>query len=401
MDSKIFKLIKEEEKRQQDGLSLIASENIVSADVLAAIGSVLTNKYSEGYPGKRYYGGNKIIDEVETLAILRAKKLFGAEHANVQPHSGSTANAAAYLALMNPGDTFLALDLKAGGHLTHGAAVNFSGKWFKPVWYGLDSKTEMIDYEAVRVLAKQHKPKVIVAGFTAYPRIIDFKKFREIADEAGAYLMVDMSHFAGLVAAGVYPNPVPFADVVTSTTHKTLRGPRGAFILCKATLASKIDKAVFPGMQGGPLDHVIAAKAVAFVEAMTPNFKKYGAQVVKNAKALAETFTKAGFELVSGGTDSHLILVKLNNVFGQEAEALLEVAGLYVNKNLIPNDMRPSLDPSGLRLGTASVTTRGMKEKEMKLLGELIINVLQKKLAPEDAKKEVLKLARKFLITNF
>lgn len=398
MDSLIRNLIKREEKRQNEGLSLIASENIASDDVRRATGSVLTNKYSEGYPGKRYYGGNKIIDEIETLAIERAKKLFGAEHANVQPHSGSTANAAAYLALMNPGDTFLALDLKAGGHLTHGATVNFSGKWFKPVWYGLDPKTEMIDYDAVRALAKQHQPKVIVAGFTAYPRVIDFKKFREIADEVGAYLMVDMSHFAGLVAAEVYPNPVPFADMVTSTVHKTLRGPRGAFILCKATIASKIDKAVFPGMQGGPLDHAIAAKAVAFAEAMQPSFKKYGAQVVKNARVLAETFIKAGFELVSSGTDSHLILVKLKDVFGQEAENLLETAGIYVNKNLIPNDIRTSLDPSGLRLGTASVTTRGMKEKEMILIGNLIINIISKKMTPTEVKKQITQLTKKFPI---
>lgn len=401
MDKKINHFIKLEEQRQQNGLSLIASENIVSADVLAATGSVLTNKYSEGYPGKRYYGGNEIVDEIETLAIERAKKLFGAEHANVQPHSGSTANAAAYLALMNPGDTFLAMNLKAGGHLTHGATVNFSGKWFKPVWYGLNPKTEMIDYDEVQTLAREHKPKVILAGFTAYPRVIDFQKFREIADEVGAYLMVDMSHFAGLVAAGVYPNPTTFADVVTSTMHKTLRGPRGAFILCKAMLATKIDKAVFPGMQGGPLDHVIAAKAVAFSEAMSPSFKKYGAQVLKNAKVLAEIFTKAGFDLVSGGTDSHLILVKLKDVFGQEAETLLEAAGIYVNKNLIPNDARPSLDPSGLRLGTASVTTRGMKEKEISALGKIMINVLQKKIKPQEAKEEILKLAREFPITNF
>lgn len=397
-DKKIEQLIKREEKRQQAGLSLIASENIASRDVLTAAGSVLTNKYSEGYPGKRYYGGNKIVDEIETLAIEQVKKLFGAEHANVQPHSGSTANAAAYLALMNPGDTFLAMSLSSGGHLTHGAAVNFSGKWFKPVWYGLDPKTEMIDYAEVRLLAEREKPKVIVAGYTAYPRLIDFKKFREIADSVGAYLMIDMSHFAGLVAAGVYPNPVPYADVVTSTTHKTLRGPRGAFILCKTNLAKQIDKAVFPGMQGGPLDHIIAAKAVCFSEAMKPNFKKYGAQVIKNAKVLGETFTKAEFNLVSGGTDSHLILVKLKDVFGQEAEALLEESGIYVNKNLIPNDSRSSLDPSGLRLGTASVTTRGMKEKEMILIGNLICKILSKKMPLVGAKKQITQLAEKFPI---
>lgn len=373
-DKEIYDLINKELKRQQDGIELIASENIVSKAVMEAMGSYLTNKYAEGYPGKRYYGGCHVVDEIEQIAIDRAKELFGAEHANVQPHSGSQANMAVYFSVLEPGDTVLGMDLSHGGHLTHGSPVNFSGRLFNFVSYGVDKETEMIDYDNVRKIALEAKPKLIVAGASAYSRIIDFPKLREIADEVGALLMVDMAHIAGLVAAGVHPSPVPYADFVTSTTHKTLRGPRGGLILCKEKYAKLIDKNIFPGMQGGPLMHIIAAKAVCFKEALEPSFKEYGAQVVKNCKRLAEELIKRDFKIVSGGTDNHVFLVDLHNkeVTGKETENLLDRVGITLNKNTVPNETRSPFVTSGVRIGTAAVTTRGFKEEDMVVIAEII-----------------------------
>ena len=373
-DKEIYDLINKELKRQQDGIELIASENIVSKAVMEAMGSYLTNKYAEGYPGTRYYGGCHVVDEIEQIAIDRAKELFGAEHANVQPHSGSQANMAVYFSVLEPGDTVLGMDLSHGGHLTHGSPVNFSGRLFNFVSYGVDKETEMIDYDNVRKIALEAKPKLIVAGASAYSRIIDFPKLREIADEVGALLMVDMAHIAGLVAAGVHPSPVPYADFVTSTTHKTLRGPRGGLILCKEKYAKLIDKNIFPGMQGGPLMHIIAAKAVCFKEALEPSFKEYGAQVVKNCKRLAEELIKRDFKIVSGGTDNHVFLVDLHNkeVTGKETENLLDRVGITLNKNTVPNETRSPFVTSGVRIGTAAVTTRGFKEEDMVVIAEII-----------------------------
>lgn len=390
IDPEIAETIDKELGRQQNKLEMIASENFTSRAVLEACGSVLTNKYAEGYPGKRYYGGCEYVDIVETLAIERAKKLFGADHANVQPHSGSQANFAAYVAFIKPGDTVMGLNLSHGGHLTHGSPVNVSGMYFKFVSYGVKQDTETIDYDALRVAAKEHNPKLIVTGATAYPRVIDFAKFREVCDEVGAVLMVDMAHIAGLVATGLHPSPVPVSEVVTSTTHKTLRGPRSGFILCKSQFAQPVDKAVFPGTQGGPLEHIIAAKAVAFKEAMTPEFKKYQEQTMKNAKALAEGLISAGFRLVSGGTDTHLVLVDLRpkKITGKAAEKIMDDIGITTNKNTIPFDPEKPFVTSGIRLGTPALTTRGMKEKEMQVIANLIGSVLSH---PEDEaiKKEV------------
>ena len=373
-DNAIYELMEKELKRQQKGIELIASENIASEAVMEAMGSYLTNKYAEGYPGKRYYGGCHVVDEIEDIARDRAKELFGAEHANVQPHSGSQANMAVYFAALKPGDTVLGMDLSNGGHLTHGASVNFSGKLFNFVSYGLNKETEMIDYDVVRQLALEHKPKLIVAGASAYPRVIDFKKFKDICDEVNALFMVDMAHIAGLVAAGVHPSPVPYADFVTSTTHKTLRGPRGGLILCKEKYAKDIDKNIFPGIQGGPLMHIIASKAVCFKEALDPSFKEYMTQVVKNCEVLGAELVKRGFKLVSGGTDNHLILVDLNNkdITGKEAENLLDSIGITLNKNTVPNETRSPFVTSGVRIGTPAVTTRGFKEEDMKVVAEII-----------------------------
>ena len=380
VDPAIAALIRRETERQEHGLELIASENFVSIAVLEAMGSPLTNKYAEGLPKKRYYGGCEVVDEVEQLAIDRAKRLFGAEHANVQPHAGAQANMAAYFAVMKPGETLLGLALPHGGHLTHGASVNFSGMWFRAVQYGVREETGRIDYEQLRVLARAERPKVIVAGGSAYARIVDFPAMRSIADEVGAVLVVDMAHFAGLVAGGVYPNPVPHAQLVTTTTHKTLRGPRGGLVLCTAEYAKALDKQVFPGLQGGPLEHVIAAKAVALHEAMQPEFKVYAAQVVKNARVLAEALSARGFAIVSGGTDSHLFLVdlRLKGLTGKEAEQLLDRAGITVNKNTIPGDPQSPFVTSGIRLGTSALTTRGFGEAEMEKVATLIDTVLTK-----------------------
>ena len=374
-DDTIFQLIEREARRQAEGLELIASENFTSAQVREAVGSVLTNKYAEGYPGHRYYGGCEVVDQVETLAIERAKTLFGAAWANVQPHSGSQANMAVYFTLMKPGDTLLGMDLAAGGHLTHGSRVNFSGKLYDVVSYGVDRETETIDYDEVERLAREHRPKVIVAGASAYPRVIHFDRFREIADAVGAYLVVDMAHFAGLVAAGLHPNPVPYADVVTSTTHKTLRGPRGGLILSRdAKLGKKIDKTIFPGIQGGPLEHVIAGKAVAFFEALQPQFKTYSAKVVESSARLAAELAKRGYRIVSGGTDNHLFLVDLRpaGLTGAEAEDRLGRAGITVNKNGIPFDPQPPRVTSGIRAGTAAITTRGFEPAEMTQVAEFM-----------------------------
>ena len=379
-DPEILQVIKDETRRQNKKLELIASENFVSCAVLEALGSQLTNKYAEGYPGRRYYGGCEFVDVAENLAIERAKKLFGADHANVQPHSGSQANQAVYFACLKPGDTILGMDLSAGGHLTHGSPVNQSGAWFKVIHYGVRKEDERIDYDQVRDLALKHRPKLIIAGASAYPRIIDFRIFREIADEAGALLMVDMAHIAGLVAAGVHPSPVPYADFVTTTTHKTLRGPRGGMILTTEEHAKAIDKAVFPGMQGGPLMHVIAAKAVSFKEALQPEFKTYQRQIVENAKTLGETLQGHGFPLVSGGTDNHLLLVKVKEkgFTGKEAEELLDSVGITVNKNSIPFETESPFVTSGIRMGTAALTTRGMGAAEMRLIGNLIAQTLER-----------------------
>ncbi|HID80023.1 MAG TPA: serine hydroxymethyltransferase, partial [Aquificales bacterium] len=378
VDKEIFSAIVKEIDRQHYSLEMIASENFTTYEIMEAAGTPLTNKYAEGYPGKRYYGGCEFVDIVENLAIERAKKLFGAEHANVQPHSGSSANFAVYFALAKCGDTLLGMDLAQGGHLTHGAKVSVSGKWFNAISYGLNTREE-IDYDQVYKLAKEHKPKIIVAGASAYPRVIDWAKFKEIAEEVGAYLMVDMAHYAGLIAGGVYPNPVPYADVVTSTTHKTLRGPRSGFILSKAELAKKIDKAVFPGVQGGPLMHIIAAKAIAFKEAMSEEFKAYAKRVVENARALADELLKLGYKLVTGGTDSHMVLIDLRpqGLTGKQVEEALEKAGITVNKNAVPNDPLPPTKTSGIRLGTSALTTRGLKEDDMRQIARWIDRVIK------------------------
>jgi glycine hydroxymethyltransferase len=377
-DPEIAAAIAGEIERQRNTLELIASENFTSPAVLQAVGSVMTNKYAEGYPGKRYYGGCTYVDQAESLARSRAKELFGADHANVQPHSGSQANMAAYFALMNHGDTMLGLSLTCGGHLTHGHPVNFSGRFFHVVQYGVRKDTETVDFDELRNLAAREKPKVIVVGASAYPRVMEFPKFREIADECGAKLIVDMAHIAGLIAAGIHPNPVPYAEVITSTTHKTLRGPRSGLILCRNDYKKDIDKTNFPGMQGGPMMHVIAAKAVCFKEAMMPQFKEYQKQIVANAKALADALGKLGFRLVSGGTDTHLMLVDASakGLTGKQAEEALERAGITVNKNTIPFDTQSPFVTSGIRIGTPAVTTRGMKEAEMRRIGEFIAKVL-------------------------
>ena len=394
-DEAVFQLIALEEKRQREGLELIASENFVSKQVREAVGSVLTNKYAEGYPGARYYGGCEIVDQVESLAIERAKALFGAAWANVQPHSGSQANMAVYMALMEPGDTLMGMDLAAGGHLTHGAKVNFSGKLYKVVSYGVNPETERIDLEEVRRLALEHRPKVIVAGASAYPRLWDFQAFRQIAEEVGAFLVVDMAHFAGLVAAGLHPNPVPHAHVVTSTTHKTLRGPRGGLILSQdPELGKKIDKLIFPGIQGGPLEHVIAGKAVAFFEALQPEFQEYSRLVVENAKRLAAELAERGYRIVTGGTDNHLMLVDLRpkGLTGKEAEERLDRVGITVNKNAIPFDPKPPRVTSGIRIGTPAITTRGFTPEEMPLIADLIDRALTQ--GPSEAlREEVRRLA--------
>ncbi len=373
-DPEVGAAMDSELERQQGNIELIASENIVSEAVMAAMGTVLTNKYAEGYPGKRYYGGCEKVDIVEDIARDRAKKLFGAEHANVQPHSGAQANTAVYFSFLKPGDTIMGMNLAHGGHLTHGSPVNMSGSYFNIVPYGVDDVTHRIDYDQVEALAKQHKPKLIVAGASAYPRFIDFEKFAQIAHSVGALLMVDMAHIAGLVAAGLHPSPVPYADIVTTTTHKTLRGPRGGMILCKEEYAKAIDKAIFPGTQGGPLMHIIAAKAVCFGEALKPEFKDYQTQVVKNANALAEGLVEKGFDLVSGGTDNHLMLVDLRkfNITGKELEKKLDEVRITANKNAIPNDPQTPFITSGVRLGSPAVTSRGFKEEDMKLVAELI-----------------------------
>ena len=373
-DSEVYSAIMQEIGRQRNKIELIASENMVSEAVLEAAGSPLTNKYAEGYPGKRYYGGCEYVDIVEQLAIDRAKQLFGAEHVNVQPHSGAQANTAVYFAILEPGDTILGLDLSHGGHLTHGMKINVSGRTYHSEFYQVDEKTQMLDYDAIRAKALECKPKVIVAGASAYPRIIDFKKFREIADEVGAYLFVDMAHIAGLVAAGLHPNPVPYADFVTTTTHKTLRGPRGGIIMCKEEYAKKINSAVFPGQQGGPLMHIIAAKAVAFKEALSPEFRAYAEQIVKNAKAMSEALLARGVNLVSGGTDNHLMLVDLRpfNITGKELERRLDEVYITVNKNAIHNDPEKPFVTSGIRIGTPAVTTRGLGIEEMEKIAEYI-----------------------------
>lgn len=374
-DEEVGQAIKDEYVRQNRNIELIASENIVSPTVLYAMGSVLTNKYAEGYPSKRYYGGCENVDVVENIAIERVKKLFGCEYANVQPHSGAQANMAVFFAMLNPGDTYMGMSLDAGGHLSHGSPVNFSGKYFNCVPYGVD-KNGYIDYDNILELAKQHKPKLIIAGASAYPRIIDFKKFREIADEVGTYLMVDMAHIAGLVAAGLHPSPFPYADVVTTTTHKTLRGPRGGVILSNNEINEKFNfnKAIFPGTQGGPLEHVIAGKAVAFKEALDPSFKEYQTQIVKNCKALAETLRNKGFNMVTGGTDNHLLLLDLTNfdITGKELQARCDNVYITLNKNAIPNDPRSPFVTSGVRIGTAAITSRGMKEEDMEIIADLI-----------------------------
>jgi len=380
-DDELFQAMEEERRRQEDHIELIASENYTSPRVMEAQGSQLTNKYAEGYPGKRYYGGCEFVDKAEQLAINRAKELFGADYANVQPHSGSQANMAVFMALVQPGDTILGLALSDGGHLTHGAKPNFSGKIYNAVQYHLDPKTGLVDYDEVRRLALEHRPKMIVAGFSAYSRVMDWARFREIADEVGAYLFVDIAHVAGLIAAGLYPNPMPYADVVTSTTHKSLRGPRGGLILCKSNpdLEKKLDSNIFPGIQGGPLMHVIAAKAVAFKEAMQPEFRTYQQQVIKNAKAMAEVFMNRGFDVVSGGTDNHLMLVSLipKGITGKAADAALGRAHITVNKNAVPNDPESPFVTSGIRVGTPAPTSRGFKEPQMIEIANLMCDVME------------------------
>ena len=398
-DPELYGAMKNELERQRDHIELIASENFTSRAVMEAMGSHLTNKYAEGYPGARYYGGCEYVDIVEQLAIDRAKELFGAEHANVQPHSGSQANVAVYLALLKPGDTILGMDLSHGGHLTHGSKASISGKYFNACFYGVDPETETIDYEKAMQIAGECKPKIIIAGASAYSRIIDFKKMREIADEVGAYLMVDMAHIGGLVAAGVHPSPVPYADVVTSTTHKTLRGPRGAIILCKDELKKKINSAVFPGTQGGPLMHIIAGKAVCFKEAMSEEFKAYQRQVVKNAAVLADTLSENGIRLVSGGTDNHLMLADTMSLgrTGNEVQELLDAAHITANKNSIPFDTQSVKLTSGMRFGTPAVTTRGLGEDEMRDIGKMIVRIINDgDKAIDDVKQQVLSLCERF-----
>jgi glycine hydroxymethyltransferase len=400
-DPQIAAAIDDETRRQHEGLELIASENFVSEAVLEAAGSVFTNKYAEGYPGKRYYGGCEFSDVVENLARDRAKQLFGAEHANVQPHAGSQANMEAYAAVLQPGDTILGLNLAHGGHLTHGHHLNFSGKTYKIVPYGVTKESETIDYDALEKLAEEHRPKLIIGGGSAYPRIIDFARMRQIADKVGALFLVDMAHFAGLVAGGAHPSPVPHAHMVTSTTHKTLRGPRSGMILSKAEFAAAIDKVVFPGMQGGPLMHIIAAKAICFLEAMQPEFRDYAKQVVANAKALAETLSAEGFRIISGGTDTHLMLVDVfsKGMLGSEAEKALGEAGITVNKNAIPFDTNPPMKPSGIRIGTPALTTRGMKEAEMRQVGRWLADALlhrTDKAALTKIRQQVLELCEAF-----
>ncbi len=401
-DPEIADIIALEEKRQLEKIELIASENFVSPAVMAAMGSVLTNKYAEGYPGKRYYGGCEYVDMAENLAIERAKKLFGADHVNVQPHSGAQANTGVYFAVLKPGDTIMGMDLSHGGHLTHGSPVNISGSYYNIVSYGVEKESETIDYDKLREIALKEKPKMIVAGASAYPREINFKVFKEIADEIGAYFMVDMAHIAGLVAAGLHQNPVEYADFVTTTTHKTLRGPRGGMILCKEEHAAAVNKAIFPGTQGGPLMHIIAAKAIAFKEALTPEFKTYQKQILKNAKVLSESLQEEGFRIVSGGTDNHLMLIDLNgqDLSGKDAEIMLDEANVTVNKNTIPFETKSPFVTSGIRVGTPASTTRGMKEQDMKEIAEIISLVLIDK-DSEEAKKRVKNLTEKFPLFAF
>jgi glycine hydroxymethyltransferase len=400
-DPEVADLIRQEYRRQSRTLELIPSENLASPAILEALGTLLTNKYAEGYPGKRYYGGCEVVDEIEQLAIDRAKELFGAEHANVQPHAGAQANMGVYSAVLQPGDTILSLSLDHGGHLTHGLKVNFSGRMYTIAHYGVSRETMVVDYDEVLRLAKEHKPQLIVCGGSAYPRTVDAERFREIADEVGALLLCDMAHFAGLVATGFHPSPIPHADAVTSTTHKTLRGPRGGLILCKEEHAKTIDKAMFPGTQGGPLEHIIAAKAVAFKEALDPSFKEYCGQIVRNAQALANALIEHGFNIVSGGTDNHLMLVDLRNkdVTGKVAEKALDVAGITVNKNTVPKETQSPFVTSGIRIGTPAVTTRGMKEREMQQIARLIDKVIASSGDPAVAssvKEEVLDLTNRF-----
>jgi glycine hydroxymethyltransferase len=406
LDPEVYGAIVSEECRERDSLVMIASENYASRAVIEAQANVMTNKYAEGYPGARYYGGCDYVDEVERLAVDRARKLFGAKYVNVQPHSGSQANMAVYLSFLNPGDLIMGMDLSNGGHLTHGSPANFSGKVFESVFYGLDPKTQQIDYDQVRDLAKKHKPGIIIAGASSYPRIIDFDLFKEIADEIGSYLMADIAHIAGLVVVGLHPTPVGVADFITSTTHKTLRGPRGGIILSKKKYERRLDRGVFPGIQGGPLMHIIAAKAVAFGEAMRPGFRDYQKQVVTNAAVLAEELMGSGFDLVSGGTDNHLILIDLTRkkITGQEAETALGEVGVVTNKNSIPFDKRGPKVTSGLRLGTPALTTRGMKEKEMKIIGGLIKRVLEEpnnESVLTESRKVVFELCRTFPIYQY
>jgi len=405
-DPEIAAQIQQEVLRQHEGLEMIASENFVSRAVLEAAGTVFTNKYAEGYPGKRYYGGCEFADVVENLARDRAKKLFGADHVNVQPHSGSQANAAAYMTLVNPGDTVLGLDLAHGGHLTHGHKLNFSGKLYKIAGYQVRKDTEVIDYDQLEAQAIEVKPKMIIGGGSAYPRQFDFARMRQIADKVGAYFMVDMAHFAGLVAGGVHPSPVPHAHVVTTTTHKTLRGPRAGLILCQQEFAAGIDRSVFPGQQGGPLMHIIAAKAVAFREALQPEFEQYAAQIVANAKVLAAAIAEKGFRIISGGTDTHLMLIDVfqKGIFGSEAEVALGAAGITVNKNAIPYDTNPPMKPSGIRIGTPALTTRGMKEAEMLTVANWIVSALENRNDPAALAKirgEVAELAEQFPLYDF
>ncbi len=400
-DPEIAESIDLEFNRQSNNLELIASENIVSSAVLAAMGSILTNKYAEGYPGKRYYGGCEFVDIAEDLAKKRACQIFGADHANVQPHSGSQANAAVYFAMLKPGDTVMGMSLAEGGHLTHGSPVNMSGKFYNFIPYGVDPETHLIDYDKVKEIALKNKPKMIICGASAYPRTIDFKKFKEIADQCGAYLMVDMAHIAGLIAAGLHPNPVPYADFVTTTTHKTLRGPRGGMILCKEKYAKDIDKAIFPGIQGGPLMHIIAAKAVCFGEALKPEFKEYQKNVVENCKVLSESLLENGVKLISGGTDNHLLLVDLSDkdISGKELEHNLDLVNITVNKNTVPNEKRGPFITSGIRIGTAAVTTRGMNKEDMKEIAKLIsLSIEDFEKNKENIKKSVKSLCDKYPI---
>jgi len=400
-DPEIAAAVDHEIRRQHEGLEMIASENFVSQAVLEAVGSVFTNKYAEGYPGKRYYGGCEYADVVENLARDRAKQLFGAEHVNVQPHSGSQANAAAYMAVINPGDTILGLDLAHGGHLTHGHKLSFSGKLYRVVFYGVDKETERIDYDLLEATAEREKPKLIIGGGSAYPRIIDFARMRQIADKVGALLLIDMAHFAGLVAGGTHPSPVPHAHLVTTTTHKTLRGPRAGMILCQQQFAAAVDRSVFPGQQGGPLVHVIAGKAAAFREALEPEFKQYAQQVVVNAQALAETLMGEGYRVISGGTDTHLMLVDVfsRGILGSEGENALHEAGITVNKNAIPYDVNPPLKPSGIRIGSPALTTRGMREPEMRIIAKWITEALDHRNDPQVLRRirgQVLELVENF-----